>query len=145
MQTARAKPQPFVGPLIGMAATPVANVVANAIGAALNKALTSVNDNPAMPVQISQREKQIIVQEAISEAFQQPELQHLTNMEAKWYQKRSVWSAIISGVTPFLAIAGFNLSPEMGEWIAAGLGIAGGLVASYLARRAGTATKPLGT
>lgn len=136
---------PFIGTLIGAAATPLATAVANAIGAAVNKALVKADADPVVPVKIPQPERQIIVQEAIHDAFQEPELQHLTNMETAWYQKRSNWSAIISGITPVLAIAGFNLSPEMGEYIAAGLGIVGGLWAAYLARRAGTATKPLGT
>jgi hypothetical protein len=136
--------QPFLGTVIGAAASPLAQAVANAIGSAVNQALTQATANPGMQTQVPQIEKQIIVQEAVRDAFQQPELQHLTNSETRWYQKRSVWSAIVSGLTPFLAIAGWNLSPEMGEYLAAGLGIAGGLVASYLAKRAGTATKPLG-
>lgn len=142
---ARGQAVPFLGTLIGAAASPLAAAVANAIGSAVNKALTKADHDPQTPVQVPQQEKQIIVQEAVRDALGSPELQHLTNNEAAWYQKRSNWSAIIGGITPFLAIAGFNLSPEMGEYIAAGLGIAGGLWASYLARRAGTATKPLGT
>lgn len=138
------QPQPFLGTIIGAAATPLAQAVGNAIGSAVNKALTRANESASTPVTVPAQEKQIIVQEAVQDALQQPELKHLTGTETNWYQKRSVWSAIISGVTPFLAIAGFNLSPEMGEYIAAGLGIVGGLWASYLAKRAGTATKPLG-
>ena len=136
---------PFLGPILVSAATPLAAAVANAIGGAITNALNRANANPQTPTTISPVEKSEIVQEATREAMQQPELQHLTNNETAWYQKRSNWSAIISAVTPVLAIAGFNLSPEMGEYIAAGLGVAGGLWAAYLARRAGTATKPLGT
>ena len=139
------KPMPLIGTIIGAAANPLAQAVANAIGSAVNQALTKADHDPSVPVQIPQQERQVIVQDAIHDAFQQPELQHLTNTEVAWYQKRSNWSAIVAAVTPVLAIAGFNLSPEMGEYLAAGLGLLGGAVASYLARRAGTATKPLGT
>lgn len=135
---------PFLGTIIGAAATPLAQAVANAIGSAVNKALTKADHNQQVPVQIPTQERQIIVQEAVQDAMREPELQHLTNNETSWYQKRSNWSAIIGGLAPILAIAGFNLSPETGEYIAAALGVGGGLWAAYLARRAGTATKPLG-
>lgn len=134
---------PFIGTLAGVVTSPLGAILANAIAKAAQTALAGHDQSPNAVV-VPPVERQVIAQEIARDVLQTPELQHIAGTETHWYQKRSVWSAIVSGVTPFLAIAGFNLSPEMGEYLAAGLGIAGGLIASYLAKRAGTATKPLG-
>lgn len=77
-------------------------------------------------------------------------VQHATNTEDHWWQKRSFWAAIISmlGVVAApLAMEYFNIDiadPAMQEKIITGITTVAGLVTSYLAVRAGTAKKPLG-
>lgn len=68
---------------------------------------------------------------------------HVTSTEP-WYKSRANWSAIVAGLTPIIALLGYNLAPEDQATIAGVLTIAGNAVAAYLARRARTATKPLG-
>lgn len=81
----------------------------------------------------------------------QPILDNLTNNEANWYQKRSFWSAIVSlgavVITPIAANYGLDgyLDEKTLDMIVEGLTRVGGIVAAYLAYRAGTALKPLGS
>jgi hypothetical protein len=80
----------------------------------------------------------------------QPVIDHLTNNEAHWWQKRSFWSAIISvlGVIlmPLAAKYGLEgyLEPENLETVVDTLTKLAGALAAYMAYRAGTAMKPLG-
>jgi hypothetical protein len=143
MQTGNNQQRPFIGTVTGLAMSPLGALVGKAIMDAATRALQQA-DKAQSPVVVPPVDRAVIAQEIAQEALHDPALQHLANSETHWYQKRSNWSAIIGALTPVLAIAGFNLSPELGEYIAAGLGIVGGLWAAYLARRAGTATKPLG-
>lgn len=84
------------------------------------------------------------IQERIVErVIAAPELQHAVSIEP-WYQSRSNWAAIISIATPIVSIIGFALSPEEQIAVAGFLSASGGLWAAYLARRARTASKPLG-
>jgi hypothetical protein len=135
--------RPFLGTVIGAATSPLGAQVAGVLFQAVQKALAQADKAPNAVV-VPPVEREVIATEIVQDALRDPALQHLTNSETHWYQKRSVWSAIIAALAPLLALAGYNLSPESGEYIAAFLGIVGGLVASYLAKRAGTATKPLG-
>lgn len=124
------------------------DVLPNLIGVAMASAAA----NPRVPLDRYQapRVAQEVAQSVVDQIQDNPEIkdltarvEHLTSSES-WYQSRANWSAIVSGLTPLLAIAGYNLSPEDQALVAAALGIAGGWLASYLARRARTATKPLG-
>ncbi len=78
-----------------------------------------------------------------------PVILNATNSEAHWWQKRSRWSAIVSAVAviaaPLAIRYGIDLSPAVQEEIVHIITTIGGLVAGYLAYRAGIATKPLGT
>jgi hypothetical protein len=75
-------------------------------------------------------------------------IDHLTNNEGAWYQKRSFWSAIVSTgmvvLGPLLARYGLPIDPAWSDFVTTALTTVGGLWAAYLAVRAGTASKPLG-
>ncbi|MEZ0169952.1 hypothetical protein [Microvirga sp. TS319] len=99
--------------------------------------------SPYIPVE---RKDAPVVRQEVAEVLQKeiaPVMEHLTSTEP-WYRSRANWSAIVAGLTPLIAIAGYNLAPEDQATIAGVLTLAGNLVAAYLARRARTATKPLG-
>jgi hypothetical protein len=78
-------------------------------------------------------------------------LDHLTNSETHWWQKRSFLSSLVSivGVVamPLAAKYGLDgyLSQENLDIAVEVLTKIAGVVAAYLAYRAGTATRPLGT
>jgi len=86
------------------------------------------------------------VEDAITKT---PELQHVANAEAHWWQKRSRWASILGIVSAGLQFAGLTeavpviqgISPE--TFVNIGSGITA-LWSAYLAYRAGTATRPLG-
>lgn len=101
-----------------------------------------------------QKPRAQLKEELLEELKKSPEYQHATSAEA-WYQSRANWSAIISVLTPIAAIGGYTLSSTSAECLAlageaAGPVFAaitasvGGLWAAFLARRARTATRPLG-
>lgn len=75
-------------------------------------------------------------------------VEHATNSETHWFQKRSYWSAIIAAATPLLGYAasrmGLAFGAQEAELLSTMLYTFGGVIASYLAYRAGTAKKPLG-
>jgi hypothetical protein len=89
-----------------------------------------------------------VAREIVEEVHRIPEVQHVTSSEPHWYQQRSKWSAIVSGVlvvaAPLVARFGLAVSPELQEVIVTACTTVGGLVAAYLAYRAGTASRPLG-
>jgi anti-sigma-K factor RskA len=80
----------------------------------------------------------------------QPVIDHLTNNETHWWQKRSFWSAIVSIVgvvaAPLAARYGLDgyLTPANLDATVDALTKVAGMLAAYLAFRAGTALKPLG-
>lgn len=74
-----------------------------------------------------------------------------TNTEAHWWQKRSVWAAIVSVAAtiagPLLIDYGVPadwMTPDTQEKVVTALVKAGGALSAYLAWRAGRALKPLG-
>jgi len=73
-----------------------------------------------------------------------PEIQHVTSTETHWWEQRSKWSAIVAGLTPLVALAGWEMTPEHQESVVTVVMVIGNSVAAYLAYRAGTATRPLG-
>jgi hypothetical protein len=89
-----------------------------------------------------------VAREIVKEVQRIPEVQHVTSSEPHWYQQRSKWSAIVSGIlvvaAPLVARFGLAVSPELQEVIVTACTTVGGLVAAYLAYRAGTASRPLG-
>lgn len=82
-----------------------------------------------------------------TEIGKQPEIQHASNTEP-WYTKRSRWASIIglafTVLTPLGTKFGLNLDPATQELVVTSCTTIGGLIAAYLAYRAGVATKPLG-
>lgn len=72
-----------------------------------------------------------------------------TNTEAHWYQKRTVWAAIVSaGLTvagPLLVRYGITVDDATKDFVTEIFTTVGGLWTMYLALRAGYAAKPLGT
>jgi len=81
----------------------------------------------------------------------QAQIDHATNNEAHWYQKRSFWSAIVQiGVivlAPIAARYGLDgyMTPDNLDMVVSILTKGGAAWGAYLAIRAGTATKPLGS
>jgi len=81
----------------------------------------------------------------------EPIIEHFTSTE-DWYRSRANWAAIISFLTPILGwivlkVTGtewVGVSQQDADMVALILSTIGGFVASYLARRARTATRPLG-
>ncbi len=137
-----ANKQAFVGEMI------VGSIVKEVVGAVLTKVAKSPN--------LSLQKKDVqAVTEMVTKAVENkvmPEVDaqiaHQTNSEAHWYQKRSFWSAIVSGgmvvAGPLLARYGLPIDPLWTDFVVTTLTTVGGLWAGYLAVRAGTATKPLG-
>lgn len=137
-----ANKQAFVGEMI------VGSIVKEVVGAVLTKVAKSPN--------LSLQKKDVqAVTEMVTKAVENkvmPEVDaqiaHQTNSEAHWYQKRSFWSAIVSGAMvvggPLLARYGLPIDPLWTDFVVTTLTTVGGLWAGYLAVRAGTATKPLG-
>ncbi len=119
-------------------------IVRKAADAAIQAAI-----DPSTPMEVSKvRQSKPRIEAEMAEAIAaDPELQHITGAEA-WYQKRSRWSAIVSGVLvvlgPVLVKYGVNLGPSEQELAITVCTMVGGVVAGYLAYRAGTAKKPLG-
>lgn len=120
------------------------NVIAAAVGRAVNEAAAAPS-NDLKPSQSPALIRDVVAQVAADPALQElaSRVAHATSTEA-WYQSRSNWSAIVAGVTPLLAIAGYNLAPDDAAIVAGVLAVIGNGIAMYLARRARTASKPLG-
>lgn len=75
-----------------------------------------------------------------------PEMQHVLNTEAHFWQKRTFWSALASAAT-FLGAAGIYIAERMstGDANELTLGLMfSAALAGYGAIRAGIATRPLG-
>lgn len=119
------------------------NLIIKAVAAAANAALSAANQSPAVPVSMGPATQAAIAQEIVERVEADPGVQHVTSTE-EWYQSRANWSAIVGGLTPIVALLGYNLTPEYSDATGLLLATAGGWVAAYLARRARTASKPLG-
>lgn len=130
--------------VVATAAKPIVDAFAKAIEKAVTK--TAVDPTTKVPEAVAQPvPKAEIVQEAVKQIVETPEFKHSTNSEAHWWQQRSKWSMIIGLVgvvaAPILAKYGLNFDAEKTIDLMVAIS---GLVASYLAWRAGTATRPLG-
>lgn len=116
------------------------STVANAVLDKIRSESASLDAAPSM--------QNVAAEQVATQVVNSPEIKHLTNTEDHWWQKRSYWSAIISGVlvvaTPLLVKVGFDPGPYK-DYVVDGLTTLGGLWAGYLAIRAGIASKPLGT
>ena len=127
-------------------------ILTDLIGHAVGRAIREVSRDPAVPLsEVAAPQVAAEVAGKVAEIIRadpqvkeiEGRIAHVTSTEA-WYQSRANWSAIVSGLTPMVAIVGYNLSPE-DQITVAGVCVAiGNLVALYLARRARTAKKPLG-
>lgn len=132
----------------------IGSLIGGVVSAAVNRSLDKGADNINTAMKPSDVPKvapgvEAAVKNAVSKEVQ-PIIDHLTNNEAHWYQKRSFWSAIVSigGVVLLPIAAKFGLegylAPENHEMAVDALTKLSGALAAYLAYRAGTATKPLG-
>lgn len=126
----------------------MSDVIQEAARAAVAAVQTTANrdTNALSPAAVVEAKPEL--QSAVARAIAAvPEVQVATNTEP-WYQKRSRWSAIISiGMVvagPLLTRFGLPIDQSTQEWIATTLTTVGGIWSSYLAYRAGTASKPLG-
>lgn len=119
------------------------NVIIRAVTSAALAALSEADRSSAVPVSMAPSTQETIAQSIVAKVEANPGIQHVTSTE-EWYQSRANWSAIVGALTPVVALLGYNLTPEYAEAVALLLGTAGGWVAAYLARRARTASKPLG-
>lgn len=122
------------------------------IGGAIGKAVREVSRDPSVPLpEVSAPAVAAEVAGKVVDILQsdprvkdlEDRIAHVASSEA-WYQSRANWSAIIAGLTPLAALAGYNLAAEDQVVVAGVLAFVGNAIASYLARRARTATKPLG-
>ena len=91
--------------------------LASPLRASLASALERAVADPAVPITADagpaaiRRAAATISDEAVSEAGLVPILEHTTNGEA-WYRSRVTWGAILSALTPLLALAGWTLTPD---------------------------------
>lgn len=119
-----------------------------AVASAVATAVRSEIASPVSPLDAPAGRVQEATVSVVNKVLDAPAIQHATNTEEHWWQKRSRWSAIVSGIVvvagPLLAKYGFNVTPETQELVVTLCTTLGGMVAGYLAYRAGTATKPLG-
>lgn len=130
----------------------LSTILTNTIGAVVSEAIGRAAQKPEVPLDPAQAPfvAADVAPEVVDALRNDPRIkdleqrvEHLTSTEA-WYSSRANWSAIVAGLTPLAAIAGYNLAPEDQIAIAALLGFVGNTIAAYLARRARTASKPLG-
>lgn len=91
----------------------------------------------------------VIRQEVERKVRNDPQLAHLTSSEP-WWQSRANWAAVITGLTPILlwmlglfGVEGFEIKPETLLVLSAALATVSNWIASYMARRARTASTPL--
>lgn len=124
----------------------VGQVVVTALAKEADKksnTLTQTDVNKIAP-QVTQKVEEVIKKEV------QPIIDNATNNEAHWWQKRSFWSSIVSIVgvvaVPIAARYGLEgyLTQENLDVAVDTLTKLSGVLAAYLAYRAGTALKPLG-
>lgn len=125
------------------------NVIGNAVGEAVKQAARNPNiplqpsEAPAVAVEVT---KDVVQQIQTDPKFKDlsDRIAHVTSTEG-FFQSRANWSMLISLVSPAIAVAvGYNMPVEY--QVAAGgvLWFAGNAVSAFFARRARTATKPLG-
>lgn len=98
---------------------------------------------PGEAPRVTAAERNELAQEIAQKALTKPEIKHIASSESPW-KSRANWSAMISVAAPIVAAFGYAVAPEYQEAIAGSLWLIGSLISAYLARRARTATKPLG-
>ena len=122
-------------------------ILASILPGIIERVVGGMISDPTVPIQsqaptVAIEEARERVQEELRRV---PELQHVTNTETHWWQKRSRLASILAVVTPIIAgVTGYNVSPEMQEIAVGGIVLVGNAISAFLAYRAGTATKPLG-
>lgn len=127
------------------------------IGGAVATVLTGLANDPSISLQPKDAPKVAVAVEnavkgqvAVIEKEVNARIDHLTNNETHWYQKRSRWAAIIATAAPIVGIGlkmigvDFELGANEQVALTDALMAVGGIWAAYVAYRAGTATKPLG-
>lgn len=122
-------------------ASPTKSIVAAAVMAALQLAAMDPR-NTLQPVDVVKTAQQVTEDVA-------PLVESATNTEANWWEKRSVWSTIISGglvvLAPVLLRYGIEVDEQTKEWLITSSVAIGGLWAGYLSWRAGRpGIRPLG-
>lgn len=135
---------------------PLSNPTIGRIAATAVEAVQDTAANPNNPlsqtaVQVSKGE---IAQNVANAIQASPELQHALSTEP-WYQSRANWSAILGAVTAlssvqylftkFTGIEWTGIPAADMEAYSAILALVCGTAGGYLARRARTATRPLGS
>lgn len=139
----------IVGGTVAQAvARAITQAAAEALGQHLSRREVAYHENPiaAPPApEITLVERNRIAQEIAQKALAKPEVKHLASAESSPWQSRANWSALVSIVSPLLAVVGYAVTPDYAEAVAGALWLIGSLISAYLARRARTATKPLGT
>ena len=121
--------------------TDLAFALRSSLTPAISAALLRAVADPAVPIDASggeadlRRTAEAISADALEQARLDPLVQHATNGEP-WYRSRVTWGAILSGLTPLLALAGWTLTPDdrelvvgavvgLAPLVAAGLGLYG--------------------
>jgi uncharacterized membrane protein len=119
-----------------------------AVAKAVEHAVKTEIVNPVAPLDAQSGRVEEAASGVVQKVLAAPAVQVATNTETHVWQKRSWWSAVVSGIfvvaAPLLAKYGFSVTPETQEMVVTLCTTLGGLVAGYLAYRAGTATRPLG-
>lgn len=126
---------------------PVVDAAVNAAMDAVTETAAKRDNNLSTPA-VREAKPELI--EAMTEAVAAtPEVQHVTNTEDHWYQKRTSWAAIIGPACFIMGMAlkltGYDYSFGLEEQglLADALAALGVFVAAVFARWAGIATKPL--
>lgn len=123
----------------------------SAVSAAVTSAVKSEINSQVSPLEVPSGRVTEATTGVVEKVMDSPAIQHATNTETHVWQKRSWWSAVVSGIfvvaAPLAAYFGLDgyITPQTQELIVTLFTTIGGIVAGYLAYRAGTATKPLGT
>lgn len=124
---------------------PVTKNVVEAATKGVEKAAERPNTLSATAIEESRRDIVVAVAKEVA-----PIIEHATNTEKHWVQKRTYWAAVVSLAATILApmfseyIPGVELlaaDPANQEKIVTGIL---GIVSAYLSWRAGTAKKPIG-
>lgn len=146
----------FIQGVPGMVSLPpisLPGLLINVIGSVVGEAVKQVAQNPNVPIE--EKHAAIVAGEVAGQVVGQLQedprikdlqarIEHVTSTEG-FFQSRANWSMLISLVSPAVALAvGYNVRPEYQVAAAAILWFAGNGAAAYMARRARTATKPLG-
>lgn len=110
--------------------------VMQAIIQVIQGAVQRVSLNPSTP--LSPAEVPAVSQAIATEVAKSPTVQHASNTEEHWYQKRTVWSALFAVFTPLVAaLTGYTIPAEFQEAVIVAIMAVGNAIAAYLAWRAG--------